>query len=321
MQLDSLRIFVKVAELASFTRAAEQLGMGKTRVSNDIAQLETQLGTRLLHRTTRAVTTTQDGTQFLERCKELLANADDLQTLFRASPGALKGRLRLDLPVSIARNIVIPRLPEFLAAYPQLEIELSTTDRRVDLVNEGFDCVLRVGMLRDSDLVARRIGVLRMTNCASPAYLLQYGTPQSLEDLDRHRLIHYSPTLGAAPVGWEYRDSAQYRFRPMPGIITVNNSDAYQAACLAGLGIIQVPVLGVFGHAPEVVSDHGTSIHHDDNRSLIAQGLLVEVLPEFVAEPMPVSLVYPNRRNLSKRVQGLMDWLTEVLAPHLDYGE
>ncbi len=298
MDLDALRIFVKVAELSSFTRAADQLGLPKARVSTSVQQLEVQLGTRLLHRTTRTVRLTQDGQQFFERCESLLADAEELQTMFQHTPSALRGRLRIDLPNSIARNFVIPRLPEFLAAHPQLEIELSTTDRRVDPVHEGFDCVLRIGALQDSGLVARRLGVLPMCNCASPAYLREHGTPHTLQDLDQHRLVHYALTLGAAPLGWEYRDGERYRFRAVHGVVTVNSTDAYQAACLAGLGIIQAPMLGV--------------------RDLFASGQLVPVLPQFTAEPMPVSLVYPNRRQLSKRVQAFMAWLAQVLAPQFD---
>ena len=300
MELDALRIFVNVAELASFTRAAERLGLPKARISTSVQQLELQLGSRLLHRTTRTVRMTPDGEQFFERCKELLADADELQTMFQQTPSALRGRLRVDLPIGMARLAVIPRLPEFLAAHPHIEVELSTTDRRVDLVREGFDCVLRIGTLQDSGLVALRLGELAQTNCASPAYVLRHGAPTTLDDLDHHRLVHYAMALDASPTGWEYHDGEHTRFRAMRGVITVNNTDAYQAACLAGLGLIQAPLLGA--------------------RPLVAQGRLVEVMPDFKPAPMPVSLMVANRRNLSKRVRALIDWLSEVLAPHLREG-
>ncbi len=293
-----MQTFVQVAELGSFTRAADRLGLPKSRVSASVQQLEAQLGTRLLHRTTRSVRMTPDGEQFLERAKALLADAEELRTLFQQAPSSLRGRLRVDLPTAMARTIVIPRLPEFLAAHPQLEIELSTTDRRVDVVHEGFDCVLRVGHLQDSGLVARRLGQLVQVNCASPAYIAQFGTPHTLEDLAHHRVVRWAPTLGGAAAGWEYHDGERYRLLEMQGVVTVNHTDAYQAACLAGLGLIQAPRLGA--------------------AAALAAGLLVEVMPGFTAEPMPVSLVYPNRRNLSKRVQALMGWLAEVLTPHLD---
>lgn len=297
LDLDALRAFVQVAELASFTQAGERLGLPKGRVSAVVQQLEASLGTRLLHRTTRVVRPTPDGELFLERCRELLADADELQALFQRSSGTLRGRLRVDLSVAVARRFVIPRLPEFLAAHPQLEIELSSTDRRVDVVHDGFDCVLRIGSLEDSGLVARRLGEFVQLNCASPAYLRAFGTPRTLDDLARHRVVRYAPAMGAAATGFEYHDGGRWRSYPMASVITVSNTDAYQAACLAGLGLIQAPALGM--------------------EDLLARGELVEVLPQHRAPPLPVSLIYANRRNLPRRVQALMDWIAEVLAPHL----
>jgi len=297
-RLEAMQIFVRVAELASFTRAADGLGMPKASASTAVQQLESALGTRLLHRTTRKVQMTQDGRAFYERCKDLLADMDELQAMFQQGPQSLRGRLRVDMPSGVARNLIIPRLPHFLQAHPQLELELSSTDRRVDLVREGFDCVLRVGALGDTNLIARPLGRFRLINCASPAYLRSHGTPQTLDDLAAHQLIHYVLTLGAKSSGWEYPDGAGYGSLPMPGALTVNNAEAYEAACLAGLGLIQVPAVGV--------------------QHFIAQSLLVEVLPHCRAEPMPVSLLYANRRNLSKRVQVFMTWMAETLGPHLD---
>ncbi|MGJ7546530.1 LysR family transcriptional regulator [Variovorax sp. LT1R16] len=297
MDLGALRTFVKVAELASFTRAAEQLGMPKARVSTTVQQLEADLGTRLLHRTTRTVRLTADGEEFRERCLMLLADADELQSLFQRAPSALRGRLRLDVPIGMAQAVLMPRLPEFLAAHPQLALELSTTDRRVDLVHEGFDCVLRVGALDASELVARRLGELAQVNAASPAYLALHGVPRTLDDLASHRLVRYAPGLGAGPALWEYEEEGRYRTLAVPSALTVTSSDAYQSACLAGLGLIQAPVVGM--------------------QPLIDAGKLVRVLPGFDAPPMPVSLLYPHRRQLSKRVQALMAWMDEVLGPYL----
>jgi DNA-binding transcriptional LysR family regulator len=297
-RLEAMQIFVRVAELTSFTRTADILGIPKASVSTAVQQLESSLGARLLHRTTRKVEMTQDGRAFYERCKDLLDDMEELQAMFQQGTQSLRGRLRVDMPSGVARAFIIPRLPQFLQAHPQLELELSSTDRRVDLVREGFDCVLRIGMLGDTNLIARPLGRLRMLNCASPAYLRSHGTPQSLDDLASHRLIHYSTTLGAKSSGWEYPDGAAYGSLPMPGALTVNNAEAYEAACLAGLGMIQAPAVGM--------------------QHLIVQGLLADVLPQYRAEPMPVSLLYANRRNLSKRVQVFMNWMAETLAPYLD---
>ena len=296
--LEAMRIFVRVAELGGFTRAAEDLGLPKASVSTAVQRLETRLGTRLLHRTTRRVELTQDGHVFYDRGKELLSDMDELQSMFRQSAQSLRGRLRVDMPTGMARNFIIPRLPQFLDAHPHLEIELSATDRRVDPVREGFDCVLRVGTLGDSNLVARSLGAYRIVNCASPAYLQRYGMPHTLDDLGAHRLIHYVTTFGARPEGFEYFDGERYRILSMPGALTVNNAESYQAACLAGLGLIQVPLLGV---------DH-----------LIEQGSLVEVLPQYPAEPMPISLLYAHRRNLPRRVQVFMNWVADILQPRLE---
>ncbi len=297
-RLDAMQTFVRVAERSSFTQAAEDLGLPKASVSAAVRRLEALLGTRLLHRTTRKVELTQDGRAFYERSKDLLADMDELQTMFQLGELSLRGRLRVDMPTGSARKFIIPRLPEFLRAHPRLELELSSTDRRVDLIREGFDCVLRVGSLSDSTLIARPLGAFQVITCASPAYLRAYGTPRTPDDLSRHQLIHYVPTLGARPDDFEFHDGQACRHVPMAGALTVNNAEAYEAACLAGLGLIQVPRAGM--------------------QALLAQGLLVEVLRDFRAAPMPVSLLYANRRNLPRRVQVFMQWVAEILGPELD---
>ncbi|GFZ97132.1 LysR family transcriptional regulator [Dyella caseinilytica] len=294
---EAMHIFVRVAEMASFTRAADSLGLPKASASTAIQQLEAQLGTQLLHRTTRRVQMTQDGQRFYERCKELLADMDELTSMFQQAPQMISGRLRVDMNGSIARRIM-PYLPQFLREHPQLQVELSCTDRRVDVVGEGFDCVLRVGNLEDSSLIVRTLGVFPIANCASPAYLEENGVPRELSDLSGHRLIHYVSRLGQRPPGFEYLEGKECRYVPMQGVLTVNSVEAYEEGCLAGLGIIQGPRIGL--------------------TELIEQGRLIEVLPQYRAEPMPVSLLYGQRRNLSARVQVFMDWLKDVMVPYLD---
>lgn len=297
MDLQELRVFARVADLGSFSRAADQLGLARGRVSAAVQHLEVQVGARLLHRTTRQVRLTPDGEAFLERCKELLADAEQLQAMFQPGAAQLRGRVRIDLPNTFARDVVLPRLPEFLAAHPLLEIAISTTDHRVDLVREGFDCVLRIGQLADSELVARPLGVLRMVNVASPAYLRAHGTPKTLADLARHRVVHYSPRLSMQGAGWEYVEGAEVKLLPMGASVVVNGTDAYQAACLAGLGLIQAPARGT--------------------RRLVDEGRLVEVLPRFVPPPMPVSLLYPHRRHVPPRVQAVLQWMEQIVGAEL----
>jgi DNA-binding transcriptional LysR family regulator len=294
LDLEVVRAFLKVAELASFTRAAEQLGLSKSQASLRVQALEHELGTQLLTRSTRTVRVTPDGEQFLLRARRLLTDADDLGTMFQA-PRTLRGIVRMDLPISIARDNIIPRLPELLALHPQLTLLLSATDRRVDLLRDGLDCVLRIGHLADSGLVARRLGSFAMVNCASPSYLSKYGVPRTLADLDDHLLVNYSLRLGLSTASFEYHEAGGYVERPMRSLITVNNTDAYHAACRAGLGIIQAPRLGL--------------------RAALAAGELVEVLPDLGSEPMPVSIVHT--RNVPKRVREVMSWLARQLAPHL----
>ena len=295
-RLDAMQVFVRVADLASFTQAADQLGMSKAAVSMAVRELETGLGTRLLQRTTRKVHLTPDGLTFHERCRHMLDEMDALQTLFRQGSAALSGRLRIDMPIGVARHIVLPQLPAFLQQHPRLQVELSSTDRRVDVIKEGFDCIIRVGRLDDSSLIARPLGHFPMVNCASPEYLARHGTPQGLGDLAGHRLVDYAPALGGRAAQFEYVEGGRVHRLELPAAVAVNNSDAYQAACLAGLGIIQAPFTGL--------------------ADLLAQGRLVPILDGYRAEPMPVTLLYPNRRHVAQRTQRFMDWIAELMQGH-----
>lgn len=297
LDLDALRVFVKVADLGSFTRAAEQLRMPKARASLRVQALEAELGVRLFQRTTRTVRPTADGDELLPRARRLVAEAEEVEGLFQGSR-TLRGVVRVDMPTNFARDLVLPRLPELLAAHPQLELQLSATDRRVDVVREGFDCVLSIGNLAASGLVARRLGELPVVNCASPAYLRTHGTPRTLADLDRHLLVHYSARLASEPPTFEYRDGARYAQHPMRAVVTVNSADSYRAAALAGLGIVQLPRLGVREH--------------------LERGTLVEILPDLPSEPMPVSIVHGHGRGMPKRVRAVMAWLEGVIVPRLD---
>jgi DNA-binding transcriptional LysR family regulator len=224
-KLELLRTFVRVSELSSFTLAGEDLGLPRSTVSEHVRALEALLGTRLLQRTTRKVQATQDGLVLYERSKDLLSHMDEIEGLFHQDEASLSGRIRIDLPNILARQVVMPCLPAFMARHPNLELEISSTDRRVDLLGEGFDCVLRVGAQPDQTVVARHLCDFVMVNCASPDYLERYGMPQSLEDLAQHRLVHYVGALGSRSEGFclrgrradtagadgRQRDGEQYR--------------------------------------------------------------------------------------------------------------
>lgn len=298
--LEALAIFVRIAEMGSFTHAAESLGIQKGRASNVVRELETKLGVRLLHRSTRSVQLTEDGRSFHARARALLADAESLGAMFAESDVPPGGRLRVDLPTEFARATVMPALPAFMDRYPDIQLELSSTDRRVDLVQEGMDCVLRVGGIVDETLVARTLGTLRMVNAASPAYLARYGVPRTLDDLTAqgHRMVHYTPTLGSRPPGWEYPAGGGHALLPLPGSLSVNNVQTYHGAGLAGLGLIQA---GLWSLEPFLLG-----------------GELVEVLPDLRPQSLPVSIVVAHRQNLSRRVRVFVDWLETILAPYLD---
>lgn len=252
-KIHAMQLFVRVAELESFSRAAESLTLPKGSVSRQIQALENRLGTQLLHRTTRRVSLTQDGMVYYERAKDLLTNLDELDGMFQHDPSTISGRLRVDMPVSVARNLVIPKLPAFLQQYPGIELELSSSDRLVDVIREGFDCVVRVGALKDSGLIARPLGKLSVINCASPDYVTRFGYPETLEDLGSHAVIHYAATLGTRPRGFEFYNGTSTQWVKTGGVLTVNSTETYQAACIAGLGIIQCRALAcVTLCAPEV---------------------------------------------------------------------
>ncbi|SDY11104.1 transcriptional regulator, LysR family [Variovorax sp. YR634] len=297
-RIDLLQVFVRVAEAGSFTRAADRLGLPRATISTAVQQLETRLGSRLLHRTTRRVGLTPDGEVMLERARALVADMEDMEQQFLPAHGQVNGRLKVDVPSRIARRLIAPALPGFFERHPAIELELGSSDRAVDLVLEGVDCALRVGPLASSSLVARPLGHFTLINCASPAYLARHGTPRTPVDLPQHMAVNYaSPTSGrAAP--WEWQRDGETASLRMRSQVAANNAETYIACALAGLGLIQIPAYDVREH--------------------LAAGELVEVLPDARAEPLPVQLVYPHRRNLSRRVQAFAGWLETLLSDSLD---
>ena len=297
-ELDNIQVFLTVAELDSFSGAARRLGLPNATVSAAVRRLEQELGVRLLQRTTRRVQMTQEGEAFYARSRALLGEFEDMRNMFRQGADSLTGRLRVDMSVGMAVSVVLPRLGEFLARHPQLQLDLGTADRRVDIVREGYDCVLRAGPLADSSLVARPLGSYRMINCASPDYLARHGTPRTLDDLSSHRIVHYDAQLAGSSPGWEWFDGRATQVAPVGAVLTVNGTAAYAAACREGLGLAQIPEAGV--------------------RDQLQAGLLVEVMPEFRPAPMPVSFVYPSRRHVPARAVAFMDWVAGLLAPWLE---
>jgi DNA-binding transcriptional LysR family regulator len=299
MDLQQLKVFVRVAQLGSFTRAAEQLGQAKGQTSQMVRALESRLGVRLLVRTTRSVRLTPEGEEFLGRSRELLDAAEQLAGLFRQNGQNLRGTVRIDMISELADELLIPHLPDFVGQHPELEISISTADHFVDVAQEGFDCVLRLGELSDSDLMVRSLGVTKMCNVASPQYLKARGIPKDLADLNGHQLIHYSPRLSSRTANWEWQsdqseDAGKLHSQPMRCSLVVNGTRSMKSACLASLGLMQVPRFGV--------------------KSLIDSGQLIEVMPRYVGPPLPVSLLYPYRRHVPARVRVTLDWLQQIVC-------
>lgn len=299
-KLDQYRVFVQVAEMGSFIKAAHALEMPRATVSAAIQQLEEKIGTRLLNRTTRRVHLSADGTQLLERVRPLLAEAEDVEHLFQNSQRQVSGPLRIDVPSRIARRLIAPALPGLLRRYPRLQLTLGSTDRAIDLVQEGVDCAVRVGTLHDSSLVARPLGHIALINCGSPAYLREHGVPERPEDLTKgHWVVGYASPSSGRELPWEHLDaSGRAKNLTLPSRVIVNNAESYIAGCRAGIGLIQIPRFDV--------------------QHLLDRGELAEVMTAHRAASMPVSLLYPHRRQRSRRLVAFVDWFSGLMAPHLE---
>lgn len=293
-RIDLLHLYTRVVETGSFTRASELMQVPRSTVSTAIQQLEQRLGARLLNRSTRHVAPTPDGQAFYERSLRLLAEYEEVEGLFRHAADMPQGLLRINVPSRVASHVLAPALPDFLARYPGVELEMGVTDRAVDLVQEGVDCVIRVGALSESSLVAVPLGELAMGNYASPGYLAAHGVPRRLADLDAHVMVTYAPPTTGRGAAWEYVEAGVPKTLAMRSRVTVNSAESYIACCLAGLGLIQIPAYDAAEH--------------------VAAGRLVEVLPGQHAAPMPLALLYPHRRQRAARLQAFVEWTRELLA-------
>lgn len=289
-QLVAIRAFARVVEAGNFTRAADTLEMPNATLSKLVQELEAHLGVRLLQRTTRRVTVTAEGQDYYEKTARILRELEDVDTSFNVARSKPRGQLRIDVGGSTARDVLIPALPEFLALYPDIRLELGVSDRAVDLVGDNVDCVIRGGRLGDSSLVARHIGEARMVTCATPAYLKQYGVPAYPDELKNgHKLVSYVSTLNgrAVPLRFE-RDGVGSELK-VEHRMGVNESNAHLAAGLAGLGIIQT-----FAYAA------GPALR---------DGSLIEILQPWRPAPYPFHVVYPQNRHLTHRLRVFIDWL------------
>ncbi|CAI1019379.1 D-malate degradation protein R [Serratia grimesii] len=287
-----MRLFTRVVEQSSFTQAAQDLGLPRSTVTDAIKQLEARLQVRLLQRTTRHVSPTLDGEAYYQRCLTILADIEDAEMAFAGAKP--RGLLRIDVHGTLARHFLLPELPDFLAQYPDIELFMSEGDRLVDPVREGIDCVVRVGRLKDSDMVARRLGELDEVTCAAPDYLQRFGTPHSLDELDGHRMVGFRSSASGTIMPLEFNVAGQSHQVTLPCTVSVSAAESLVAAAQMGLGIIQVP-----------------SYHLRDS---LDNGSLLPLLPQFPSTPMPVSLLYPRNRQLSPRVRVFIDWFSKAFA-------
>jgi DNA-binding transcriptional LysR family regulator len=293
-RLLAMRVFTRIVELRGFGRAADDLGMPRASVTALIKRLEAHLGAQLLQRTTRQVTPTADGEAFYERSLRLLADMEEAESIFREARRNPQGRLRIDLPGSLGRLVVLPALPTFCERYPRLQLEIGMSDRPVDLVREGVDCVVRAGELHDENLVARRLGRLVQITCASPAYLARHGTPEDPGRLEGQRAVNYFSPLSGRYFPMEFMYGDELRTCDLPGSLAVSNAQGYVAAAVAGLGLIQAPAYHV--------------------EAQLRSGELVEVLDRWRPPPLPIAALFQSHRQLSQRVRVFVDWLDELFG-------
>ena len=287
-----MRAFASVAELGSFTRAADALGFSRAMVSTHVQRLEQQFGLRLLNRTTRKVAVTPAGSDYLAHCRRVFAELDAAEETLRQSKEQPTGRLRVDVAGSFARHLLLPALPTFLARYPGIEVELRVNERIVDLVKEGVDLAVRGGVIEDPQLVARPIAHSRWILCASPAYLAHRGRPQSVADLDSHILIGSTTAESSQPRPWLFPDGV---LPPRLAFgVTVNETEAVMLAAASGVGIAQTLDLMA-------------------SRALM-DGRLQMVLPEFTAPGPPISVVHTRAAERLARVRVFSEFLRGLMG-------
>lgn len=293
-RLQSMQIFTRVVEMHSFSRAADSLSLPPSRVTRAVKDLEAFLGVCLLRRTTRHISLTPDGTFYYDHCRRLLADVEAVESSFPGSAGKPRGRLRVDMTLSLARLVVLPSIKDFQSRFPDVELTLTMSDRTVELVQEGIDCVIRTGTPEDSStLVAKRIGGFDWITCASPEYLALHGTPKSLEDLAGHQAVGYLSSRTARSMEWHYVVDGEDRCIRLPERLIVNDTDAYVACALEGLGIIRAGSYMVIQH--------------------LMSGRLQPILTDYSAPSVPLSVIYPKNRHLSPTVRAFVDWVADVV--------
>ena len=288
-----LEAFVRVAELGSFTRAASQLDIPRATTTELVKALEARVGTTLLHRTTRRVALTQEGAAFAVRAARILAELEDAEDELGVARGAVRGRLRVDVTASSGRHLIAPALPSFFARHPDVDLELGSGDRPVDLLDEGIDCVIRGGDLHDETLIAKKLIAYEVGTFAAPSYLLRHGTPTSPHALGEHRFVNFFSSKTGRTFDNDFISGDEHLELRGRQRIAVNDADVFLAAGLAGLGLLQLPLTS-------------------EIRAKLASGALVRVLTDWRVPPLPIFALWPRRRDRSPRVHAFVSWVAEL---------
>lgn len=290
--LGSMRTYVAVVDSGSFAAAALRLDVSRAMVSKQVQKLEEHLGTRLLNRTTRRLSLTETGRAFHERSVQILGDVNEAEQIAGQMTTLPRGVLRVTIPLSYAQHRLGSIIGAYTQAYPQVQLDIALSDRKVDLVEEGFDVAIRIGALPQSDLIARKLGVARSIVCASPAYLAAHGTPQTPHDLSQHTCLSYSLSGGGAD--WRLESAGEHLTVPVNGPIRADNGDMIRLAALAGAGIVFQPHF--------IVGED------------LAAGRLVQVLPGWESADLGIHALYPSRKHLSAKVRTFVDFVVAALA-------
>ena len=297
-RFDAMQAFARVVETGSFTKAAGTLHMSRTTVTQLIQQLEARLRVKLLNRTTRQVNVTADGAAYYERVVRLLADMDDAETSLSSASATPRGRLRVDVPSPFARMILVPALPDFHARYPEIQLDLGVSDRRVDLIGETVDCVVRGGTITDQSLVARHVGDLQLGVHASPAYLQRMGTPTHPRELEdtHHRVVGFLWARTGKPLPYAMRRGDEQLRIQGRYVVALDDGNAYLAAGLAGLGVQWLPAYMAKPH--------------------VANGELVTLFEDWQLDPMPMHVAFPPNRHVSAKLRVFIDWVVALMETH-----
>jgi LysR family transcriptional regulator, regulator for bpeEF and oprC len=287
--MQAARVFMRVVEAKSFTRAAEQLALPKTSVSSILARLERHLGVKLLHRTTRSLSLTDEGATYYNRARELVESFDELEQRVSGRAGRTSGRLRVDMHVSIGRHIVIPALPSFVAKHPDITIEIGMTERIVNLTEEGVDLKLHIGETKVPDLVARKLAAMRLITCAAPSYIQKYGQPKSLEDLDQHVCTLFRLPSGGRLLAWQFQKNNRSVYLTPKNSITVDQIDGLLDVAACGLAIVRVGLMEAQAH--------------------LNDGRLVRIMKKFECVGPTIYAIYPPVRYQPARVSAFLSWV------------